>query len=220
MPVKASMYAPMPAYSWTGFYVGAHVGGSWGTADASLDAGGPLGFPASFQLGSGTTNGILGGGQIGYNWQAGGFVLGIQGDIAATNNKGSVAPVLFFSPAAVASAKSNWLATVTGRVGGVVLDKILVYVKGGAAWLNRDYSLVDPLFPLSVSQSNTRFGWTLGLGTEYAFNQKWTGFVEYDYMDFDTKSIGFANPFVAPVPVTIGDKLHVVKAGVNYKFGF
>ncbi len=216
MAVKAPMYAPAPAYSWTGFYVGAHVGGSWGTTDAALDPG--LFGPFSIPLGSGTTNGLLGGGQIGYNYQVGGFVLGVQGDIAAIDNKGSVHPIFFFGPASLASAKSNWLATVTGRVGGVVLDKILVYVKGGGAWLNRDYSLTDPGFPISVSQNNTRFGWTLGLGTEYAFNRNWTGFVEYDYLDFGNKSIAFTNPFVAPVPVTIGDRLHVVKAGVNYKF--
>ena len=93
------------------------------------------------------------------------------------------------------TAKSDWLATVTGRVGAVVADKTLVYVKGGAAWMNTTHTLTVPAAGLggivgiggagiSSSTEETAFGWVLGFGAEYAISTNWSAFIEYDYMDF------------------------------------
>jgi outer membrane immunogenic protein len=117
---------------------------------------------------------------------------------------------------------------VSGRVGGIVADKTLVYVKGGAAWLNTTHSLNVPTLLGGLgglggaSADSTTLGWLLGFGAEYAFTRNWSAFIEYDYMDFDKKSIAFN--LVAPgagtavANVSIQNKLSIAKVGVNYKF--
>ena len=218
-------------WSWTGFYLGAHVGAGWGTTEStltSLSAGGivaPVGFP----IAQNSRSGVLGGGQLGYNWQSGWAVFGVQGDIAGMDVKGTT-PCVFV---ASCTAKSDWLATVTGRFGGVVADRTLVYVKGGAAWMHTDHTLsVSAAGPFgggvggSLSSSSNAFGWMLGLGAEYTFDHNWSAFIEYDYIDFDKKSIAFdasaavGGPAGAAVAnVDIKNKLSIAKVGLNYKFG-
>ena len=84
----------------------------------------------------------MGGFQGGYNWQSGWAVFGVQGDIAWTDIKGTTPCVVLLS----CTSETNWLATVSGRLGAVVLDRGLVYVKGGAAWMNTDHSVRTPGF--------------------------------------------------------------------------
>lgn len=163
---------------------------------------------------------VLGGGQIGYNFQSGWAVFGIQADIAGMDVNGT-APCLF--GIASCSSRSDWLATVSGRFGGVVADKTLIYAKGGAAWLNTTHSVTAPagFFPAATSASaeNTNFGWLLGFGAEYAFSPNWTAFIEYDYMQFDTKNVALNFGAAAGVlNVDYKDKLSIAKIGVNYKF--
>jgi outer membrane immunogenic protein len=139
--------------------------------------------------------------------------------------KGTTPCVILFS-----RGESNWLATVSGRIGGVVADKTLVYVKGGAAWLNSTHSLdlgalgAIPGGPAlgGLSADSTAFGWLLGFGAEYAFTQNWSAFIEYNYMDFDKKDVPFnltaPGLGTATIPVSIQSKLSIAKVGVNYKF--
>jgi outer membrane immunogenic protein len=222
--------APVPAevWNWTGFYIGGHVGAGWGTTETTLDSlalpGGPA-TPVGLALTQNSRSGFLGGGQIGYNFQSGWAVFGVQADIAGLDVKGTTPCVVVFS----CTANSNWLATVSGRVGGVVADKTLVYVKGGAAWLNSTNSLTAPaglggggLGFGGASADSTTLGWLLGFGAEYAFTRNWSAFIEYDYMDFDKKSVAFSvTDSVAGTAVantTIQNKLSIAKVGVNYKF--
>lgn len=232
LAVKAPIYAPAPVWTWTGFYIGAHAGAGWGTTEATLTSVSGLGQTALFSLpfAQVSRSGFLGGGQVGYNWQSGWAVFGVQGDIAGMDVKGTAPCVILFS----CTAKSDWLATVTGRIGGVVADRGLVYVKGGGAWMNTTYSVGVPTFGglgggvggLGVngtltSASSTNWGWLLGLGVEYMFTQNWTGFIEYDYMDFDVKNDGFPiNALRRNITVNadLKDKLSIAKVGVNYKF--
>ncbi|MCK1742373.1 porin family protein [Bradyrhizobium sp. 139] len=226
MATKAPILAPVPVWSWTGFYLGGHVGAGWGTTESTLTgltgAGGGI-IPGGFPIDQNSRSGFLGGGQAGYNWQTGWAVLGVQGDIAGMDVKGTT-PCVFI---ASCTGKSDWLATVTGRLGGVVADRTLVYVKGGAAWLHTDhtFSAAAGLGPaaFSVSSNSTSFGWLIGLGAEYAFDHNWSAFIEYDYMDFDKKSIAFDFSPLAGVPavanVDIKNKLSIAKVGLNYKFG-
>src|SRR5882757_1083539 len=188
LAVKAPYMAPGPVWSWTGFYIGGHVGAGWGTTEATITslavtgAGGGV-VPANFPIAQNSRSGFLGGGQIGYNYQAGWTVFGVQADIAGMDVKGTTPCIVVLS----CTTKSDWLATVTGRVGAVVADKTLVYVKGGAAWMNTTHTLTIPAAGLggivgiggagiSSSTEETAFGWVLGFGAEYAISTNWSAF--------------------------------------------
>jgi outer membrane immunogenic protein len=228
MAVKAPYAAPVQVWNWTGFYIGAHAGAGWGTTESAINLGGLLGVGGvgSFPLAQNSKSGFLGGGQIGYNFQSGWAVFGVQADIAGMDVKGSTPCVIAFQ----CTGEANWLATVSGRIGGVVTDKTLVYIKGGAAWLNSSHSLDlgllgavpgGPAIP-SISADSTAFGWLLGFGAEYAFTQNVSAFIEYNYMDFDRKDVNFnltaPGLGTAVLPVSIKNKLSIAKIGVNYKF--
>ena len=189
---------PLPiVWSWTGMYFGVHVGAGWGTTELTLTGFNvvpaiipPLAFNLPFSQTS--TSGFLGGVQGGYNWQAGWAVFGIQGDIAGANIRGT-------SPCLVVlgcNTDTQWLASVTGRLGAVVLDRGLVYVKGGAAWQNSTHTVTLPSFggvggQDLTSREITHFGWTIGMGTEWMITPNWTAFVEYNYYEFDKKNYAF-----------------------------
>jgi len=228
VPVKGSP-PPAPPFSWTGFYLGGNIGAGWGTSDTTLLVDPSLGFgvTGSFPFGTLSPSGILGGVQVGYNWQIDWIVLGIEGDFDGaaikTTNSGCGNP--FFGQASLAcSTNTDWLASVSGRVGGVVGDRFLAYVKGGAAWKDTKYSAsetdtFDVLLPpgVTASSSAVRLGALLGFGLEYAFAAHWTGFIEYDYMDFGSQTVAFtATGLTANASIT--DKLSVIKTGVSYKF--
>ena len=143
MAVKAAPVLPPVVWSWTGFYIGAHVGAGWGETESTITIGcsGISSFNLPFSQNS--RSGFLGGGQIGYNWQSGWAVFGVQADIAGMNMKGTTpcgAVINLFT----CPSESQWLATVSGRLGAVVLDRGLVYVKGGGAWLNTDHDVTLP----------------------------------------------------------------------------
>jgi outer membrane immunogenic protein len=227
LAMKAPYVAPAPVWSWTGFYIGGHVGAGWGTTETSLDSitgtGGPL--IGGIALTQNSRSGFLGGGQAGYDFQSGWAVFGVQGDIAGLGVDGTT-PCLTVGLSC--TAKSDWLATVSGRIGGVVADRTLVYVKGGAAWLHTSHTLdlvaglgATPAF--SVSSDSTTVGALLGMGAEYAFSPNWSAFIEYDYMSFDKKTIALDFTQVAGFPASINvdvkNKLSVAKIGLNYKFG-
>jgi outer membrane immunogenic protein len=229
LTVKAPYAPPAPIWNWTGFYIGGHVGAGWGTTETTLDSiaipGAPL-VAAGLPLAQNSRSGFLGGGQIGYNFQTGWAVFGVQADIAGLDVKGTTPCLVVIS----CTAKSDWLATVSGRFGGIVADKTLVYVKGGAAWLNTTQSAtIGGLGGLGglggaggLSAESTAFGWLLGLGAEYAFTQHWSAFMEYNYMDFDEKSVAFnltvPGAGTAVVNTSVQNKLSIAKVGVNYKF--
>jgi len=218
MPVKAAPYVA-PAPSWTGLYVGGFVGAGWGTDFATLDSISIVGVPVpiGLPLAQVSNSGFLGGGQIGYNYQSGWTVWGIEADIAGTDIRGSAPCIILFT----CSTKDNWLATASARFGGLVGERTLVYVKGGGAWLNETGSLTSTLAGLgfATSASNTRSGWLVGMGAEYKFTSNWSGVIEYDYMDFGTQSTTY--PIVAGlVTASVGEtnKLSTMKVGLNYKW--
>jgi outer membrane immunogenic protein len=229
-PMKA-MPAQEPVWSWTGFYIGGNAGGGWGTTETSLSSISAPGFgvvPIGLPVAQNSRSGFLGGGQLGYNYQAGWAVVGIQADIDALGVKGTTPCIILFS----CSSSSNWLATVSARVGGLVGERTLVYIRGGGAWMNTQQSVTIAgagglglggggiLGGGSLSASSTASGALLGLGTEYMFSQHWSGFIEYDYMDFGTKTVSFPIAVVpgAALNASTSNKLSVAKIGLNYKF--
>jgi outer membrane immunogenic protein len=224
LPVKA-LLSPAPVWSWTGLYGGVHVGAGWGTTESTLTRFSvvPPGIavPLNFPFSQNSRSGFLGGGQVGYNWQTGWLVLGAQADIAGLDVKGTTPCIIVLS----CTSKSNWLATVSGRVGAVVLDRGLIYAKGGVAWMNTDHTVntgtVPPVQLTSVN--STAWGWLVGFGTEWMITRNWTAFVEYNYIEFDKKNEAFRLNIGAPVPVVtvnadLKNTLSVAKVGVNYKF--
>ena len=145
MPAKAARPRPVPIpFSWTGFYVGIHAGYGWSNSSASATVPPPGdSIPSIDQKG----NGVIGGGQIGYNWQfAPHWVIGVEGDISGTGIRNTT-----FVPFTVggvpvgpgfthqAERDIRWLATARGRL-GYAADRWLVYVTGGGAWGEADYT--------------------------------------------------------------------------------
>jgi outer membrane immunogenic protein len=195
------------AYDWTGFYIGGHVGYGW--ADKTWQD--PLGFGTV----SHNADGFLGGGQAGFNYQVNQFVFGVEGDFSWSGIEGGTgAPVFLAAPiGANFDTKIDWTATLTGRV-GLAFDRWLVYGKGGVAWAHDKYSTNFYTFPGTVELSDSRVGWTVGAGREYAFANNWSAKLEYNYMDFGTRNVSFA-PFTT---TEIDQQVHAIKFGVNYKF--
>jgi outer membrane immunogenic protein len=221
---KAAPPPPVYLYSWTGCYVGGFGGGLWVQKDYALrSVVAPFGGVAAvnpIDFGGHDVSSGIGGIQAGCNYQfAGGWVVGIQGDYGWTNANGSHTDP--FGLGTTLSSNTKSLASVTGRV-GYAWDRFLGYVKGGGAWERDDYSWFAPAFPaFNWSGSETRGGWTVGVGAEYAFLDWLTGFVEYDYYDFGTRTVGLAL-VAAPAVVAnfdIHERKSVFKAGLNFKFG-
>jgi outer membrane immunogenic protein len=183
-------------YDWTGLYAGLFVG--YGSGESRWEA---LGIDSN-------PKGWLAGATVGYNWQAGSIVYGLEGDIAWTDVKGSSANVVC-GIASTCETSNRWLATFRGRV-GYAFDRFLPYVTAGGAYGDVRSSIV----PAGVSASTTQWGWTAGGGIEYAVLSNWTAKFEYLYVDLGSFDPGFA----APVVGNINFKEHLVRVGLNYKF--
>lgn len=205
---KAPPAGALPvAYDWTGFYVGGHVGYGWAKKD----------WQDSFGLFNLSTdpNGLLGGGQVGFNYQIGQFVLGAEGDFSWSGIKGGTTLLGVVPPLGASfNTNVNWTSTVTGRL-GIAFDRWLVYAKGGVAWANDKFS-TNAYTPGTIEVTDTRIGWTAGAGVEYAFAPAWSAKLEYNYMDFGDKAVSFT----PATSTTVDQQIHAVKLGINYKFGF
>jgi outer membrane immunogenic protein len=213
-PVYKAPPAPAPMFSWTGFYIGGHVGYGWGSNDFT-DTTAALG-PAGTTYGN-DTDGFLGGLQAGFDYQfAPNWVLGIEGQVSWTNIDGSTSYAT--APAATFSNDMNWLSSVTGRL-GYTGGNWLLYGKGGVAWADLDQTIATGL--ASVTNSQTRTGWTAGGGLEYAFAPGWSAKIEYQYYDFGKDTYSFAPVAGIGVPASfdVDSQIHTIKAGLNWRFG-
>jgi outer membrane immunogenic protein len=188
MPAKAPVYVA-PYYNWTGAYIGLNGGGGWGHSD--------YGVPFS---GSSNLSGGLIGGTIGYNYQVGRVVFGLEGDLDWSNIRGSSICGAGFS----CSTRNDWLGTARGRL-GYAFDRVMPYVTGGAAFGNVKTSVAG-----FGDSSTTKTGWTLGGGLEAAISGPWTAKIEYLYVDLGHGS-GFAGSDTS-------FHTNIVRAGLNYRF--
>jgi len=186
----------MPAYNWTGFYLGANGGGGWGHSWWSAQTAG-IGL-----------SGGLAGGTAGFNWQTGKVVLGVEGDIDWSGVSGTSGSA--FCPGCTTS--DSWLSTVRGRV-GYSFDHFLPYVTGGLA--TGDIRASAPGLP---GASNVNAGWTVGAGLEVALPGNWTAKAEYLHVDLGSFNCG-AGCGAAPTD-TVSQREDVFRAGVNYHFGW
>ncbi len=213
LPVRKAPPVVVPVYSWTGCYVGGHVGGVW-VRKEWFDKD-PLSATLGLSDGSHDPSGFIGGFQGGCDYQfAGGFVIGIAGDYAWTDADASNSSILF--PGFTNHSNVKNLASVTGRI-GLAWDRFLGYVKGGGAWERDEYYYTDGVVTGALSQ--TRSGWTIGIGGEYAFTNWLTGFIEYNYYDFGSHDGLFAENTGLTYTYDIKETKSVVKAGLNWRFG-
>jgi outer membrane immunogenic protein len=222
MPARAykapPAVAPMPAFSWTGCHVGVHGGAGWGRQ--AVDARSSGAIIASDNVHS---DGAIFGGQIGCDRDfANGWVVGLEGDIAATHLKGSVADPFFLAGSDNSiRTDARWLASVTGRVGFTgLLPQTLLYVKGGAAWVHEKYTINSVVIELNGEFDKTNSGWTAGGGIAWAVAPDWSVFAEYNHYDFRN---GFSIATPGPgTPLGInfdGSRINTVKVGLNFRFG-
>ncbi len=188
MPTKAPVFVP-PAWSWTGPYVGVNGGYGWGTSD----------FSAPFSTGSFDINGGVVGGTLGYNWQMGQAVFGIEGDIDWSDIGGSAT-----CGGTTCSVNNDWLGTVRGRL-GYSFDRFLPYITGGLAVGNISTNIAGV-----GSGDDVKAGWTAGGGVEAQISGPWTAKVEYLYVDLGRGGsvAGSDAEFTTSI----------VRGGINYKF--
>jgi outer membrane immunogenic protein len=183
-------------YNWTGAYAGLYAGYGWGRSTWDLPAV------------TIAPRGAMFGGTLGYNWQVGTFVYGIEGDVGWSGIKGSAACGLF-----TCETRNQFFGTVRGRA-GLAFDSLLPYITGGAAIGDIKATSTNPLFP---GGNGTKVGWTVGGGLEYAFLHNWTAKVEYLYFNLGSIDCGIGCGALTPNRVSLtGNRVTV---GLNYKFG-
>jgi outer membrane immunogenic protein len=226
--------APAPVWSWNGWYVGLNVGGSFGKASDSVSfAGVPIATAGSQSL-----NGVIGGGQIGYNVVNNNWLFGLEADIQGSgerNNDPALAsllfsPVVLFAPVTGTlgvNEKLDWFGTVRGRLGVLASPNWLLYATGGLAYggvqTNETMTFTGTVTGSNSNSFNTtRAGWTVGAGVEAVLGNNWTAKLEYLYMDFGTFSNTWAVPGAGAAFTPVGFSSHLtdnlVRVGVNYHF--
>jgi outer membrane immunogenic protein len=235
---RAYTKAPMmtaPVSSWQGFYIGGNVGYGWGDGKTDFSF---LPSPDDFTVANTSLNsnpqGVIGGAQIGYNWQSGVVVAGFETDIQGSGIKGNAAKgaLLFPSLAPVPNSllttneKLSWFGTARGRLGITVTPAFLLYATGGFAYgqvensANTQFNNGADNFVANVSK--TRVGWTAGAGGEWMFAPGWSAKFEYLYMDLGKSSAVADDAPVPDPPFQVGYRWrtqeNIVRAGVNYHF--
>ena len=179
---NAPYYPPAVSfYNWSGFYAGLNLGYQWGhVTNTNIDP-----------------SGIAGGGQLGYNWQTGQFVFGVEADIQASAADDTFAPYKFSNP---------WFGTLRGRA-GFAMNNILLYGTGGLAYGDTKVQFAG------LSETQTHAGWAIGAGMEIGLTPNWSAKVEYLFIDLGSDQYtltGLDHNFEASL----------LRFGVNYRFPY
>jgi outer membrane immunogenic protein len=220
--VNPPYQAPAPLVDpWTGWYAGGNVGGSWGRAQS--DFGISAGATTIAQSTSVSPDGVIGGGQLGYNWQLDpNWLIGVETDIEASGEKASGTrfdTVDFEGVTTNYETKIEWFGTVRGRLGYVFDRRILLYATGGLAYGRVSISGTSTSTGATAfSNVDVNLGWTAGGGLEgVAWDPKWTWKVEYLYLDLGTLDAAVASGLTTTHTTTKFTD-HVVRAGLNFHF--
>jgi outer membrane immunogenic protein len=222
LPQAPATYVPVVLpYNWTGFYLGGNFGAGWNSGGSMSDT-----FGSTFS-GSGQTTKFIGGGQVGVNYQfGGGVVVGAEAMFDWLPNTTNTFNAVGAGPAAGSSASatlnSRWLTTATGKL-GYAWDRVLVYGKAGGAWVGADNpNLTVNGGGQTLSNSTTNnFGWTAGVGVEWAFAGGWSARAEYDYIGLQSQTLTVTSggPFNNDVVSFNNRAISMFTASLNYKFG-
>jgi outer membrane immunogenic protein len=216
----------VPAFNWTGLYVGGEIGGGWAHQQGTLNTGNRF-FPAGFEVAPLNASGVLGGAVLGYNYQYGPLVLGVEGTYDWGDLHGSAttqSPLLPISR--TETVNGDWLATVSGRA-GYAWNNVLVYGKGGAGWgafSSGTTTVVDAndnvLRTVSGEGNAGNARWLAGAGVEWGFWKNWTLKAEYNYLG-GTHTVSTENESTGFVTTrTSTGNIQVAKVGVNYLFNW
>jgi outer membrane immunogenic protein len=207
LPVrKAPVAMPAPIYTWTGCYIGGNVG--WGRTETRItDLEG-------FDDGRHTADGIVGGGQVGCDYQfASNWVIGVQGLFDAAGFSGR-----HVSPAEedeTFRSRTRWFATVTGRLGFLATPSLLLYGKAGWGWVNQRLTLTDPNGTVFTADNSNFNGPDVGAGFEYLLTPNWSLWVEWDHIFARDKTVNF----VGFEPERVRRDFDKVLVGLNWRFG-
>jgi|HubBroStandDraft_6_1064221.scaffolds.fasta_scaffold169392_2 outer membrane immunogenic protein len=216
---------PPPPFSWSGCYVGGHVGWGWSRttfqdvnpSSALIDAS------SSSRVAGVNGNGGIFGGQLGCDFELGNnFVFGMSGSAAGTTITGSGTDP--FAALETLQSKTEFLGDLSIRV-GFDWDRVLFYLKGGGALAHNQYSdttLFTPAgggasFLSTGSTTATPFGGVAGAGIEWAFARNWSAFVEYDHYYFANYTATFSMPGAGNFLVNVGQNIDAVKGGINLR---
>jgi len=202
-------------YDWSGFYIGAN--GGWGSSRNCWDFLPVAGGVAS--EGCHDASGGTVGGQIGYRWQAGTWVFGVEAQGNWADFEGSNVSV--FDPTLRNESRIDAFGLFTGQV-GYAANNVLFYVKGGAAVTSNEYRQYAVLGNALVgtTSDDTRWGGVVGVGLEYGFAPNWSIGIEYDHMFMQDRTYTFTTPGGAFFGTDrISQDVDLVTARLNYKFG-
>jgi len=221
-----------PVANWSGLYVGGNVGYGWGNDSTDFAF---LPTPAFFEVDNTAldtkSKGAISGVQIGYNWQMGAILAGLEADIQGSGIKSSKQSPFVnidangFLPGQFLSTEQelSWFGTVRGRLGATVTPDLLLYATGGLAYGHVDASantFFSSAFQYPASVGQTKAGWTVGAGAEWMFARNWSAKVEYLYLDLgNVSAVGRSalNPG-SEATYTWQTRENIVRAGVNYHF--
>lgn len=226
MPLAAA--APFAErFSWTGCYLGGHLGGGFGRKDITD----PVQLVQDSFLGAGSTagittvspgpSGLVIGGQIGCDYQfAPSWVVGVEGAASASTMKNtrSVGLPLGNPDTAFVKASTDFLPSVTVRL-GYAIDNVLLYAKGGVALAGDKYDVTGSFqgAPFAFEGLDNRLGWTVGGGVDWAFSHHWSVNLEYDYYQFGHGGVLMSDPINTFASIVdVRQNVQVVKAGLNF----
>jgi outer membrane immunogenic protein len=213
-------FPPPAVYDWTGVYLGFHVGG--GILIDSVSQNGFLGTTSLAGSAHLRPAGVIGGGQVGANYEFVPWVIGVEGSWTESGIQGNTLIGVTTGPPVVTQERFTshalWFAALTGRAGYAANDW-LFYAKAGGAWLHVSYTedLIAIGGPTAGSQvlSDNRTGFTAGAGIEFGLVENLSGKIEYDFYGFGSKNYNFNF-----TPVSVGSNLHTLTVGLNYRFNW
>jgi outer membrane immunogenic protein len=226
---KAPVIAAPAGPDWSGAYIGINAGYAWTASDWGLST--PASAATAFRSGTLRPNGGMGGGQIGFNWQRGAWLAGIEADLDYRDATDTVSialipvglPVEFRQLA----SRQEWLGTIRPRA-GVIVGPALLYATGGLAVgrVTDTHALLTTTASQTISVASTRGGWTVGAGVEYALMPSWSTKLEYLHVDLGSSSL--ATPVFVPAGQsgfvasfgTFTNRTDIVRFGLNRKLDF
>jgi len=213
LPSRSAPVSPYvaPIFTWTGFYLGAHAGAGFGGEYKARTV--VFDPPIEGKLSAG---GFIIGGQAGFNYQMGSFVVGVEGDLSYADIKNDISFGVPGLASASVEASTDYLATIRGRI-GYAWDRVFIYATGGVAFTKVELSasVNEPGSGDGISESKSHTGWTIGAGVEAALTDNISAKAEYLYVDFDDKTY-FATPDFAGIRTDLDN--HIIRVGVNYRF--
>jgi outer membrane immunogenic protein len=224
---------PVPIFTWTGIYIGGQIGYAWASGNNNFTGFDPFFGPAGTFLSTsagGTPSGVIGGANVGYNYQINQWVLGLEGSVDGTSLSNTAVVAFPDGTSLTAHTKADIQGSIRGRL-GVAWARALIYATGGVAFggFNTDVSLVNSGAVIGVpffangNVSNTRVGWTVGGGIQYAITNNWSVRAEYRYTNWGNLRDGSLSPVVAGAPgFFFNGNRHLnqnqVQVGFDYKF--